>query len=60
MLDLDFTETCQSGLMYLFAKEAGFNRPRWSESSRLRIKIKYGKQPYYAKSSQKRIYGKSY
>ena len=23
--------------MYLFAKEAGFNRPRWSESSRLRI-----------------------
>ena len=29
-------ETCQSGLMCLFAKEVGFNRPRWFESSRLR------------------------
>ena len=42
MLDLAFTETCQSGLMYLFAKEAGFNRPREFESRRLRqVELSY-------------------
>ena len=46
MLDLELTETCQSGLMYLFAKEAGFNRPRWSESSRLR-KLKKRQKRYF-------------
>ena len=34
---MDRLETCQSGLMCFFAKEVGFNRPRWFESSRLRI-----------------------
>ena len=29
-------EPCQSGLTYLFAKEAGSKSPRWFESSRLR------------------------
>ena len=29
-------EPCQSGLTYLFAKEAGCKSPRWFESSRLR------------------------
>lgn len=29
-------EPCQSGLTYLFAKEAGDKTPRWFESSRLR------------------------
>lgn len=29
-------ETCQSGRMYLLAKEAGLNRPRGFESHRLR------------------------
>jgi hypothetical protein len=33
-------ETCRSGLTYLLAKEAGFNRPREFESLRLRIKNK--------------------
>ena len=48
MLDLDFTETCQSGLMCLFAKEVGFNRPRWFESSRLRIlKITFSNVIFY-------------
>jgi hypothetical protein len=32
-------EPCRSGLTYLFAKEAGFNRPRRFESSRFRNKI---------------------
>jgi hypothetical protein len=32
-------ETCLSGLRYLLAKEAGFNRPREFESRRLRNKI---------------------
>lgn len=32
-------EPCQSGLTYLFAKEAGDKTPRWFESSRLRNKI---------------------
>ena len=32
-------EPCQSGLTYLFAKEAGFNRPRGFESRRLRLKV---------------------
>ncbi len=30
-------EPCQSGLTYLFAKEAGCKSPRWFESSRLRL-----------------------
>ena len=30
------TEPCQSGRMYLFAKEAGCKSPRWFESSRFR------------------------
>ena len=29
-------ETCLSGLRYIFAKDAGFNRPREFESRRLR------------------------
>ena len=32
-----FMEPCQSGLTYLFAKEAGCNSPREFESRRLRI-----------------------
>ncbi len=31
-----YTEPCQSGRMYLFAKEAGCKSPRWFESSRFR------------------------
>ena len=32
-----YLEPCQSGLTYLFAKEAGCKSPRWFESSRLRF-----------------------
>ncbi|KKP91439.1 MAG: hypothetical protein US04_C0001G0475 [Candidatus Nomurabacteria bacterium GW2011_GWD2_36_14] len=31
-------EPCQSGLTYIFAKDAGDKTPRWFESSRLRRK----------------------
>ncbi len=39
------TEPCQSGLTYLFAKEAGCKSPRWFESSRLRKKVPQTKSP---------------
>ena len=51
LLCYQYLETCRSGLTYLLAKEAGFNRPREFESLRLRQIVFYVENGYYLDAS---------